>query len=293
MKIAILMLLHEYNEQQKNLINHLSKDFDVYIHVDKRSKINIQQINSKNVFAFEEYKVYWGHFNIVLATLFLLRKASEKKYDRYLLVSGQDMPLKSTKDIYAFFDNNTNEYLCVFELPHKRWTGNGGFDRVDYYYPKSFSRGNSNLFRVIFSRIIRKINRVCIIPMLKLLKIHRRRIKGIKYYGGSEWFNLTHNCVSQILSFLDNNENYYKSFKHTDCSDEVFFQTLICNYVKNVNLVKSALRYDDWQTGPEYPRILRVSDYEKLRQTDFLFARKFNASIDNDIILKLYNDINS
>jgi len=39
MKITIVVLIHEYKEQQKNLIRNLAKDFDVFVHIDKRTKI--------------------------------------------------------------------------------------------------------------------------------------------------------------------------------------------------------------------------------------------------------------
>ena len=82
MKIAFIILIHEYNEQQKKLIKHLSKDFDVYVHIDKKLNINIEDIDYKNVFAFKEYKVYWGSFNQICATLLLYKEANKNKYDR-------------------------------------------------------------------------------------------------------------------------------------------------------------------------------------------------------------------
>ncbi len=293
MRIAIIILLHEYNEQQKQLINHLSKDFDVYVHVDKRSKININEIKSTNVFVFSEYKIYWGDFSLVLATIFLFRKAFEHKHKRYIVISGADIPLKSNSEIYDFFESNRNEYFSYFELPDSRWKGNGGFDRFDYYWPKLYVRGASNIFQCLISKISNKIIDSFIIPFLSKLKIHRKRIKNIKYYGGTNWMDLTDNCVSQILSLIDTNKCIIKKFKHTRCCDEVFFQTIILNYVKNINIENTVLRYIDWETGPEYPRTLRMEDYSKLKKSNKIFARKFNSSVDNEIIKKIYlnNDL--
>lgn len=291
MKIAILILIHENSDQQKQLINHLSKDFDVYVHVDKRSKIDINEIAGPRVFVFSEYKVYWGDISLTLATIFLFRKAFTQKYERYILISGADIPLKTNSVINDFFQNNTTEYFSYFELPDSRWNGNGGFDRFDYFYPKLYKRGATNKFLCFSSKAINKIQISYIIPVLKKLKIHRKRIKNIKYYGGANWINITNNCVEQILNFLDNNKSFLKKFNHTRCCDEVFFQTIILNYIKNVNVENKSLRYIDWESGPERPRTLRMSDYEKLKQSDALFARKFNAAVDNDIIQKVYKDI--
>ena len=57
MKIAILMLIHEINDVQKKLIDYLSNDFDVYIHLDKKSKIDVKEFESSNVKYICKYKV--------------------------------------------------------------------------------------------------------------------------------------------------------------------------------------------------------------------------------------------
>ena len=51
------------------------------------------------------------------------------------------------------------------------------------------------------------------------------------------------------------------------------------------------LRYVDWSSGPEFPRTMRVDDYDKIRNSDCLFARKFNRDVDRVIIDKIYKDI--
>ena len=88
-KIAIMMMVHKNEEQVNRLINHLSKDFDIYVHIDKRSSLNIYE--SENVFAFKKYNTYWGSFNQIMSTLFLLKRAYNTKYNRYLLISGQEI----------------------------------------------------------------------------------------------------------------------------------------------------------------------------------------------------------
>lgn len=121
MKITIVVLIHEYKEQQKNLIRNLAKDFDVFVHVDKRTKIKVEDLKMENVFPFKEYRVYWGHYNQILATLFLFRKANARKYDRYIFVSGADIPLKSNYQIKKFFKSNEKEYLSFEGLPLLSW----------------------------------------------------------------------------------------------------------------------------------------------------------------------------
>lgn len=47
------------------------------------------------------------------------------------------------------------------------------------------------------------------------------------------------------------------------------------------------MRYIDWERVNPYT--LRNQDYKELIKSDMLFARKFNSSVDNKIIEKIYN----
>lgn len=290
MKIAIIILIHEYNEQQKKLIKHLAKDFDVYVHIDKKLNINIEDIDCENVFAFKEYKVYWGSFNQIRATLLLYKEADKNKYDRYCFISGNDIPLVSNSDLVSFFSKNKGEYLAFDKLPVSFWGGNGGLDRMDYYYTNMQCRGKINIFVKLYGKILNRINLQIVIPILKMLKIKRSN-DGIVFYGGTNWMDLSRSCVEQIVMFTEKNPEFINRFKYTRNADEIFFQTIICNYVKDVELNKNCLRYIDWFTGPELPRVLRYEDYSKMKSSNCLFARKVDSKIDTKIIDTIYSEI--
>jgi len=289
MKIAIVILIHEYKEQQKILIRNLAKDFDVFVHIDKRSKIKIEDLKMENVFPYKKYKVYWGHYNQILATLFLFQKANEKKYDRYIFISGADIPLKSNLQIKIFFENNEKEYFSFSEFPVSYWS-NGGFDRIDYFHAKSLRRGKINIFDKLFCKIKNKINQKILTPLMKSLNL-TRRIKGIKYFGGANWMDLTGKCVSQIIEYTNTHKKFVKKFRYTINADEIFFQTIICNFVKDIIKENITLRYIDWDAFSDSPRILRKEDYKKIKASKYLFARKFDSSIDPKIMDMLYKDI--
>jgi hypothetical protein len=258
-KIAVLILAHKHQIQVNRLISHFSKDFDVYVHVDTKSKITIQKTD--NVFAYKKYRTYWGSFNIVKAVLFLLISSSKKnKYERYILLSGNDLPLISNGNIETFFQRNNIEYIECFYLPIEQWDNYGN----------------------LLNKILRKI--------------FGQFIKLDNYYSGSQWFNLTNNCVEKMLKYLSNNKEFIKTFRMTelfywqDCSDEKFFQTLI-NKIDDVKIENNNLRYIDWGPGERtgHPRILCMDDYEKIMNSNSLFARKFDETIDVEVIDKIYN----
>ncbi|HFS3846744.1 TPA: hypothetical protein ACHYZO_004208, partial [Escherichia coli] len=52
--------------------------------------------------------------------------------------------------------------------------------------------------------------------------------------------------------------------------DEVFFHTLlkhlnVTDIYHNTTMINDALRYIDWTTGPEYPRMLNEKDIEQIK----------------------------
>ena len=271
MRIAILMLVHNNEQQVQRLINHLSNDFDIYIHIDKRSKLKINKY--LNVFFYKKYKTYWGSYNLVLATLYLLRKAFKNIYDRYILISGQDLPIKTNNEIIKYFQNNNTEYINIRKIP----TSDGWptMDRLTAY-----TLDNKNI-----CRIKRKL--------LYIINKYFPRKLEYDFYGGSQWTNYTHNCVKRIFDYLKNDKKYILRFFWTSCADEIFFQTIIAkSYERENEKIQNAdLRYIDWHSGPEYPKILRKEDFEKITYSNALFARKFDENVDKEIIDKIYMKI--
>ena len=110
MKLAFLIQCHKNSEQINKLMEALSHpNIDFYVHVDRKSEIT-QQINTHNsnvtILPDEErVDVKWGTFSQIEATLNLLKQAYSKKYDYYWLISGQDFPLVSAKDIITQLSN--------------------------------------------------------------------------------------------------------------------------------------------------------------------------------------------
>jgi hypothetical protein len=272
--IAIMMLVHKNEQQVQRLINHLSRDFDVFVHIDKCSKIKIMESN--NVFIYKRYKTYWGSFNQIIATLFLLKKAYKKQYERYILISGQDLPLIPNNAIKNFFMNNNNEYIEIFKIP-----------RNDGHHPNPLTERMTNFYRItkwdIILRLQRKINHI-------MGKGDLCRDVDYIFYGGTNWTNYTYNCVKKIFEYLDKDKKYIKRYRWTHCADEIFYQTIV-QQLKGINIINDCLRYVDWETGPEQPKILQEEDYEKIIGSKELFGRKFDENVDKKIIEKIYEKI--
>lgn len=271
-KICILILAHKNYNQTMRLINHLKKDFDLFVHIDKKSALKIDSF--ENVKVYKKFKVYHGGFSQIVTTLFLMEEAIKNNYDRYIFISAQDIPLKNNFEIKDFFENNDREYLSYENIRN-----NEGL-----YKEMSFRLNAYNFgfwYRKLLSRKIREI--VSKIPFIK-----RQTPENIYY--GSQWWNLTKDAISYILKFVVENKNYLERFKYTWGSDEFFFQSILMQSELKNNCENNCLRYLIWQGG--VPIVFKLKDYDNfIRGGVNLFARKFDEKIDNDIIDKLYKDI--
>lgn len=273
-KNCILILAHKNHNQIMRLINHLKTDFDLYVHIDKRNKLNIKSFDNVNV--YKEFKTYHGGVSLVIATLFLIEEAYKNNYDRYIFISGQDVPLKTNKEIINFFDTNKNKEYISYE----------SINNSEAMYKEMSFRLNSynfgKLYRLIFHRNIREL--LSNFPLIK-------RTTPENIYYGSQWWNLTNNAIKYILDYTKQNPNFLKRFNYTWGSDEFYFQSILLNSEFNNNCINDNLRYLIWGVGT--PINFTIKDYDDIKNNinNNIFSRKFDENFDNDIIDKLYKDL--
>lgn len=279
-EIAVLVLAHKNLEQTSRLVAHLEKDFDVYLHIDKRSKMRISDFGTvRKTTVIKSEKTTWGSLGIVKATLKLLILASTKShYHRYVLISGQDVPLQPNKAIISFFASfpdtdfiDTNPFLAKDEVR---------LSRVSRFH--LFKRGpKRSRLENILADTSRRIDQI-------LSSIGIRRSMRYQFRWGSQWMDLTSGTVKETLRFLQSDKAFIRRFRYTFCPDEVFFQTAIENSNGRRATQLPPSRFIDWTTGPEFPRVLRQSDLERLEGSPALFARKLDNDVDSEIIEALY-----
>lgn len=283
MKLAYMLQAHSGENQLIKLIENLAGgDTDIFLHIDKKSEqlyINLSKrySNAENVYVIEDrISVNWSGFTMVEATLKLMNrvKSTNRKYDYISLISGQDFPIKSKEYIETFYsENQGKEFIEFRDIGHHFW-------RLKCY---SFFRENINN-RKLYMRVMDNILRY---PQ-KIL-IRRNNFKNMNLYYGSMWYTITYECLLYIVKYLSDNPKFYKQFRLTSCSDEHFFQMIVMNSPFKNNVVNNNLRYIDWPIGASSPKTLTIKDYDKLKASDKLYARKFNCEIDKDIIEKIEN----
>jgi hypothetical protein len=266
MAIAYLIVAHKNPDQILRLI-HALRDSGAFfvVHVDKRAGDDVYAPLREyaalhpEVLLTKRNRCYWGGFGIVKAMIECVNTAVRTKHHFHyaILLSGQDYPIKDAQQIADFFEQNKGkEFMESFPLARpNRWTDHGGYfqavARVKYW--TFFVRS-----RAFHLRLARKF------PF------------GWEPHGGSQWWCLSHECLTYIESFLRKNPPFLRYFKHVFIPDESMFPSLVSNSAFRDKIVNDDLRYIDWENpNPLYPRTLEADDFEKLRASPKLFARKF------------------
>lgn len=287
---AYLIAVHNNPNQLMKLVKALDEDTnDLYIHVDQKAK-QIYDCKKKheivacaqksNVhFLSRSIRVEWGQFSQVQFKLDLLQAAVSKgPYEYYHHISGQDFPLKPQDYIHNFFAENSGKEFISFENGKNDYTY-----RIKYYY--DFLKG--------MGRPSNKIEKMAILFYAGLqhtfFGIDRtQELKDIEIKKGGAWFSITEKFAKYVISQRDWIE---ATFSSTYCGDEMFLQTLIWNSCFRNNLFRPKfgdngdMRLIDWNRG--HPYIFREDDFEELKNSRCLWARKFDENVDEVIIDKL------
>lgn len=289
-KQAILITAYKNYNHLEEIINFFDDNFEIYIHIDKKSKIsNIEFENLKKytnvILLSQKFKVNWGGFNHLKSILYLINEALKNPNIYYFhLISGHDFPIKKKSDFIEFFNNNDKEYIDYFNMPKIGYADNGNMDRIEYY----------NLFDLFNSKINKQKSLINIfIKIQKRLGIKRSiPSKMPKLYGGSTWWSLTRECIKYVSDYTKKNKSLLYRFKYTLCSEEIYFQTIIMNSNFVSKVTNDNLRYIDWEyRNGNNPANLDYTDYEKIFKTGAFFARKFEYPLSSEIVKSIKHSI--
>jgi len=272
MKLAYLILVHNQPEQLKRLVDRLSAPgVHFYIHVDRKADIKkfIPVLELKQVFYVRKReKVHWGAYSIVQATINGFEEIikADIDYDYITLLSGQDYPLKSNEKIQEFFKLNPGKAFMEFYSVEDVWKE--AIPRLQHYYLTNYPFSGSTKIEKLINRFF---------P-------NRRPPKGYIFVGRSQWFSITLEQAKYITNFLKAHQKIKRFLQFTWGSDEFVLQTILFNSRFKDQMVNDNLRFIDWSEGKASPKTFTIADADELLQTEKLFARKFNQSIDSAIL---------
>ncbi|MFC4872887.1 beta-1,6-N-acetylglucosaminyltransferase [Negadavirga shengliensis] len=309
-----IILAHTNPSQVKRMIAALNDDKTThfYVHVDLKTDIDpfITALESFQNLIFlppEKRQVCnWGGMGIVNATLTAMQMIVKNKEKGYaIILSGQDFPIKSKSFINAFLNKNYGtEFISGFPLPTPKWT-EGGMWRIERYkFELSSKKGDYVLLPSFFDRdfyaipSLKKLAKFVLKGrVLDLIKIipKRKFPNYLKPYGGDTWLGFTTETVSEILQYLTDHPDFLEYIEGCHLPDEIIFQTLVWEIFKDrQHLIKDSLTYAKWvEPNAPSPEIFTSKDLRFLSELPEgkLFARKFDASRDSDIMDELEKQV--
>jgi hypothetical protein len=316
MNIAYLVLAHNQPLQLLRLIDRLDQPSAwFYIHIDIKSvdkeAIKVQFSGRKNVKVISSHDVNWMGFNMVRSTIDLLQLAHSSGIDfkYYVLMSGQDYPIKSNEYINNFFSTHNEDFISfarINDSPEKYKNKVRYYHYYDLAYSNPRNKKKIPLLVYLYYGIHKRV--------MKYMP-KRRFYKNMEPYFGSQWFAITAATVKYVLDFIIVNRGYLRFMKYTEGPDETFFHTIILNSERKSNVYDydrfaewhkkkgegehfiqeySSLRYMDWSNrGKDKPKpaILDNTYYDILAESPDLFARKVDEKESAELMDRIDNNL--
>lgn len=285
-KHAYLIIAHNHVKLLNQLLGVLDDPRnDIFLHIDAKTSDDYLAAIHKNlkyspVRFSHRVSVQWGGFSQISSELSVLGTAvATKHYDYYHLLSGADLPIKTQDQIHKFFDQQQGMEFVQFQQPKispeklSRVMTNFYFQEKDVRHNKLYSTAQ---------RIFTKAQRI--------LGVNRIKHSNFEFQMGSNWFSITDDLARDVIN---KSADLLPYFKHTQCADELFLQTIVVNSKYRQKLYH--LEFDDSKLGnmryiewvDHAPRDLTINDFESLKASPLLFARKFNPDTDAQIIEKV------
>lgn len=265
MRLVYLILAHRRPELVEGLVETLSShdSVGIYLHVDPRTDLEpfISTASGKQIqIVRPRFRANWGSYGLVRATLSGLRFIVEREREPFffLLLSGQDFPIKPVAAIERFF------------------TETGSSAHMEYGRMGTPEGKETNRYARYFLHNQFKVRGAWRLEMFLNRNLSRRRFPAeFEPYSGSQWWSASHEVVRYIVDFVDEHKSFRRFFWLSNVPDEMFFQTIIMNSPTAGQVLNDDLRFTDWPDEAWSPRLLTRSDIPALLECPSLFARKF------------------
>lgn len=281
---AILISAYKDQDYLKRLINFFDDNFEIFIHIDKKSNINPHDIKiNQNVHVYKKFLVNWGSFNHLQAIFFLMEKALKfSQAISYIhIISGSDMPVKKVDDFKVFegckqiYMEHMNVVRLNSEVINRRYQYGNRLPNTDAR--KRYARSINKLYEIFHKP-----------------KSNIGEFQSNQLYKGLVWLSLPREAAEYVVNYASKN-NFMAKMRHITVPEEFFFQTILENSFFKSNIASNNLRYNDWSKvrHGSLPAILDESDYKKIVSGSYFFARKVDKNISKKLVNKISIEINN
>ena len=268
MKHAWLIMAHNEFEVLRLLLEALDDDCnDIYVHLDRKVKEmpELATVRSR-LTMLHAVDVRWGTVSQLRAEFLLFETARQSgDYAYYHLISGTHLPLKSVREIEDFFERADGCSLLT------------GL-RKDEFYQETLKMHRIHFFlkhyadaRPFIRRLSQYAWRACIALQKALhITVH----KEDAFYKASQWLSLTDDAVRYLVA---RKKRILRKYRFSFCGDEFFVPSeLLASPLKEK--VRNCEVLLKQEIGRAHPGIYALSEWDSLKDSDYLFARKFTSA---------------
>lgn len=269
--IGYLLLVHRFRDQFERLFRAIHHPENHYVvHVDANAEPSVRrQIEAfikpyANTAMLESKPALWGGWSLVDAELRGMEKLLEMgaNWEFFINLSGQDFPLKSQGAIRAFLARNRGkEFIRAVNQAIAR---SDTMNRLQTWVVERRDR------------VIRTV-------------LRRPFLRGATPYIGNQWMIVSRRFC-EFVCHDPQADRFKRFYRHTFIPHEGFFQTVMMNTAIHGEIVGADLRTIDWVPDGLIklrPRTFTLADAAVLTASHDLFARKFDADVDADILTLL------
>ncbi len=266
--IAYLILVHRYPEQFKRLFKAIHDPANHYlVHIDKNAGSDLEDDLRAflgaypNAAVLEGKRALWGGYSLVDAELRGMARLLEMDadWDYFINLSGQDFPLATQGRIRAFLDaNRGREFIRVLDQAASR--------------PETMGR--------VLQHVVEQGGRIIDSLVTRLF------LKDATPYIGNQW-KIVSRAFCRFVCHDPSVDRYKAFYRNTFIADEGFFQTVMMNTAAHGEIVNDDKRAIDWVPDGDIklrPRTFTAADADMLTSSPNLFARKFDAEVDAEIL---------
>lgn len=309
--IAYLLICHKNAAQVIRLVKRLKTgEADVFLHAD----LQMQDFAMLADFAAANQGIYLvedrkhgqlDDSSLVDITMSCVESAREteakegKHYGYYLLLSGQDYPIRPVPWIERqLADSYPQPFIDCTPYSRSNWVGEK-FDRngpLIRYRNWILSHTKPGLARKAFQ--LSAVAARKWVFLMKRTTAQKMEKMGISLYGGSAWWILPDTVIAYIRAEYRGKTKIVKMLLEESVTpEETFFQTMAMLSplgekvkVNGPDMVgqnsKTLADFGGISKRPiqNHPYVLTVNELELFSKTDFWFARKFDAEIDETVL---------
>lgn len=274
-KIAYLVIAYMDPEQLRRLTERLTRSSDAYIHINASVEMApfqkaMEGMNGEGraVFSEERYRIVWGGYSIIRAAFSMMEQALKyEKYDRFVLLTGLDYPIKTDEQIQEFFQRHLHTEFVHADIV----TGEMEAHDHLYYYA---SRDHKFLHKCLqqYEKLLRALHKKGKADYV----IH----KGQKYliYGIAPKWAVSGECAEYLLNFYKTEKKFNRYFQLMHAPDDFYVATVLFNskFRDKIESREDIFKIV-WLPEDKGAKILSEEDAPELLECAQLYAKKFQS----------------